>query len=122
MGLNSYHIVGADVTQHSNFTFLLYGLPDGKLEATFDADTLGQPPIGAASAVATKYWACVESEALAVFGAGWQAESQIEIEAAARIVPRLRRVLVVECSPVRRNRIVVKMRRHISLLIEAADS
>src|SRR3712207_6749500 len=91
MGLNSYHIVGADVTQHSNFTFLLYGLPDGKLEATFDAHTLGQPPIGAASAVATKYWARVESEALAVFGAGWQAESQIEIEATYRIPPRLRR-------------------------------
>lgn len=120
MGFNSYHIVGTDVTQRSNFTFLLYGLPDGKLEATFEADTLGQPPIGAASTVATKYWARVESEVLAVFGAGWQAESQIE--AVARILRRLRRVLVVECSPVRRNRFVVKMRQHTSLLIKAADS
>ena len=52
--LNSYRIVETDVTQHPFFTFLPYGPPDGKPEATFEADALGQRRIGAASVVATK--------------------------------------------------------------------
>jgi ornithine cyclodeaminase/alanine dehydrogenase-like protein (mu-crystallin family) len=40
----------------------------------------------------------------------------------ARILPHLRRVLVVGYSPVCRDRFVAKTRRRISLLIKAADS
>ena len=78
-------IVRTDVTQGSSFTFLLYGLPNGHLDAIIEADALGQRRTGAASAVATKYLARTDSEVLAVFGAGWQAESQVET--VARVLP-----------------------------------
>lgn len=119
MGIKSYPIVRTDVTQGSSFTFLLYGLPDGQLDAIIEADALGQRRTGAASAVATKYLARTDSEVLAVFGAGWQAESQVE--AVARVLPYLRRVLVVGRSPGRRDRFIAEMRRRTGLSFEAAE-
>jgi ornithine cyclodeaminase/alanine dehydrogenase len=118
MGVKVYPIVRADVTRGSSFTFLLYGLPDGGLEAILEADTLGQRRTGAASAIATKYLARQDSETLAIFGAGWQAESQVE--AVAHVLPRLRRVLVVGRSPERRDRFIAEMRRRTGLPVEAA--
>ncbi len=119
MGVKSYPIVRTDVTQGSSFTFLLYGLPDGKLEAIFEADALGQRRTGAASAVATKCLARADSEVLAVFDAGWQAESQVE--AVAGVLPHLRWVLVVGRSPGRRERFIEKLRQRIGLPVEAAE-
>ena len=78
MGVKSYPIVRSDVTQGSSFTFLLYGLPGGGLDAILEADMLGQRRTGAESTVATRHLARPESEVLAVFGVGWQAESQVE--------------------------------------------
>lgn len=119
MGVKSYPIVRADVTQGSSFTFLLYGLPGGQLDAIIEAGALGQRRTGAASAVATKCLARTDSEVLAVFGAGWQAESQVE--AVARVLPHLRRVLVVGRSPCRRDRFIADMRRRTGLSFEAAE-
>ena len=59
------------------FMVLLYK-EDGQLVAMMEADKLGQLRTGATSAVATKYMARKESAKLGVFGAGWQAKSQIE--------------------------------------------
>jgi alanine dehydrogenase len=121
MGIKSYPIVRTDVTQGSSFTFLLYGLPNGQLDAIIEANALGQRRTGAASAVATKYLARTEvSEVLAVFGAGWQAESQVE--AVTRVLPHLQRVLVVGRSPGRRDRFIAKMRRRTGLSFEAAEA
>lgn len=118
MGVKVYPIVRTDVTQGSSFTFLLYGLPEGKLEAVIEADTLGQRRTGAASAVATRHLARPESETLAIFGAGWQAESQVE--AVVRVLPRLRRVFVVGRSVERRDRFIEKMRGNLKLPIAPA--
>lgn len=118
MGVKVYPIVRTDVTQGSSFTFLLYGLPEGKLEAVIEADTLGQRRTGAASAVATRHLARPESETLAIFGAGWQAESQVE--AVVRALPRLRRVFVVGRSVERRDRFIEKMRGNLKLPIAPA--
>lgn len=118
MGVKSYPVVRTDVTQGSSLTFVMYGLPDGKLEAIIEADTLGQRRTGAASAVATRYLARPESEVLTVFGVGWQAESQVE--AVVRSLPNLREVLVVGRSAERRDRFVTKMRERFHLTIEAA--
>ena len=115
MGIKSYPIVRTDVTQGSSFTFL----PNGHLDAIIEADALGQRRTGAASAVATKYLARTDSEVLAVFGAGWQAESQVE--AVAQVLPYLRRVLVVGRSAGRRNRYIAQMRRRTGLSFEAAE-
>ena len=119
MGVKSYPIVRSDVTQGSSFTFLLYGLPGGELDAILEADVLGQRRTGAASAVATRHLARPESEVLAVFGAGWQAESQVE--AMAQVLPNLRHVLVVGRSPERRDRFAAKMSRRLGLPVEAAE-
>jgi ornithine cyclodeaminase/alanine dehydrogenase len=118
MGVKSYPVVRTDVTQGSSLTLVLYGLPDGRLEAIVEADTLGQRRTGAASAVATKYLARPESEVLTVFGAGWQAESQVE--AVAQSLPRLRQVFVVGRSKERRDRFVEEMSERLGLAVEVA--
>lgn len=119
MGVKVYPIVRTDVTQGASFTFLLYELPGGGLNAILEAGVLGQRRTGAASAVATKYLARPDSETLTVFGAGWQAESQVE--AVAQVLPRLARVLVVGRSPERRDRFVEKMRARLSIPFETPD-
>lgn len=119
MGVKSYPIVRSDVTQSSTSTFVLYGLPEGRLEAIIEADTLGQRWTGAASAVATRHLARSESEVLTVFGAGWQAESQVA--AFAQVLPNLERILVVGRSEERRDRFVAKMKERLGIGVEAAD-
>ena len=88
MGVKSYPIVRTDVTQGSSFTFLLYGLPNGQLDAVIEADALGQRRTGAASAVATKYLARTGSEVLAVFGAGWHRLEELGPIVAGRALGR----------------------------------
>lgn len=119
MGVKIYPIVRSDITQGSSFTCLLYGLPGGRLESVLEADMLGQRRTGAASAVATRYLARPESETLTVFGAGWQAESQVE--AVAHVLPNLRRVYVVGRSPERRDAFIEEMRGRLKLPVEAAE-
>ena len=58
-----------------------------------EASALGQIRTGAASGVATRYLARPESRVMTMFGAGWQAESQLE--AVARVLPKLERVNVI---------------------------
>jgi ornithine cyclodeaminase/alanine dehydrogenase-like protein (mu-crystallin family) len=94
-----YPIVRNDVTVGSSFTVLVYGLSDGSLRGIVEANTLGQIRTGAASAVATRYLARAESRTAVLFGAGWQAESQVE--ALATVLPQLERVHVVGRDPVR---------------------
>jgi ornithine cyclodeaminase/alanine dehydrogenase-like protein (mu-crystallin family) len=119
MGLKAYPIVRTDVTQGSSFTFLMYDLPNGELEAIIDAGVLGQRRTGAASAVATKYLANRDSETLTVLGAGWQAESQVE--AVAQVLPHLSHVLVVGRSRERRNRFIEKMRPRLGIPFETPE-
>lgn len=119
MSVKVYPIVRTDVTQGASFTFVLYELPGGGLDAILEAGVLGQRRTGAASAVATKYLANRDSETLTLFGAGWQAESQVE--AVARVLPRLARVLVVGRSTERRDRFVEKMRPRLGIPVEASE-
>jgi alanine dehydrogenase len=119
-GVKAYPIVRTDVTQGSSFTFLMYSLPGGGLDAILEAGVLGQRRTGAASAVATKYLADRDSETLSVFGAGWQAESQVE--AAAQVLPRLSRVLVVGRSRERRDRFIEKMRPRLGIPLETSEA
>lgn len=119
MGVKAYPIVRTDVTQGASFTFLLYGLPGGGLEAILEAGVLGQRRTGAASAVATKYLARPDSETLTIFGTGWQAESQVE--AVAGVLPRLSHVLVVGRSRTRRDQFVEKAQRVLGVPVESAD-
>jgi alanine dehydrogenase len=70
------------------FMVMLYK-EDGQLVAMMEADKLGQLRTGAASAVATKYMARENSSCLGVFGAGWQAQSQIEAICSIRPIKKV---------------------------------
>ena len=120
MGVKVYPVVRTDVTQGSSFMVLMYNLPGGGLDAILEAGVLGQRRTGAASAVATKYLANRDSETLTVFGAGWQAESQVE--AVAQVLPRLSRVLVVGRSRDRLDKFVEKMRPRLGIPIETSEA
>lgn len=99
MGSKTYPIVRTDVTQFATSTLVLFGLPAGELQLVAEADVLGQIRTGAASAVATSALARPDSVTLTVFGAGWQAYSQVL--AVAHVLPELERVLVVGRTPER---------------------
>jgi alanine dehydrogenase len=107
-----YPIVRHDVTVGSSFTVLIYGLSDGSLRGIVEANTLGQIRTGAASAIATRYLARAESRLAVLFGAGWQAASQVEALAAA--LPQLQRVYVVGRDQNRVQRFCVTLSERVS--------
>jgi ornithine cyclodeaminase len=85
MGYKAY------TTSRSGARFLvhLFDAADGRPLAVIEADTLGMMRTGAAGGVAARALARPESSVVGVFGAGWQARSQIE--ALCRVLP-IRRV------------------------------
>lgn len=87
MGLKAY----ASTRGRTRFLSLLYDAPSGELLAVMEADRLGQMRTGATSAVATKYLARVESGAVGIIGAGWQARSQLTA------VSKVRPIALVKC-------------------------
>jgi ornithine cyclodeaminase/alanine dehydrogenase-like protein (mu-crystallin family) len=74
----------------ARFLVLLYESNSGDLLAMIEADRLGQMRTGAASGVATKYLARESADTVGIFGAGWQAESQLMAVCAARQIKSIR--------------------------------
>jgi alanine dehydrogenase len=74
----------------ARFLVLLYDAESGDMLAMIEADRLGQMRTGAASGVATKYLARESADALGVYGAGWQAESQVMAVCAVRQVKTIK--------------------------------
>jgi len=97
--VKAYPVVRKDVTVGSSLTLLLYRISTGALDAIVEASVLGQIRTGAASGVAAKYMARPDSRVMTLFGAGFQARSQLE--ALARVLPSLERINVVSRSPER---------------------
>lgn len=120
MGLKVYPIVRTDVTQGSAFTFLLYELPSGRLEAVIEADLLGRLRTGAASAVAASVLAPQKARTLGIFGTGWQARYQVD--ALLRAVPSLQKVLVVGRSRVRREEFASMLSGTTHRVIEVVEA
>jgi alanine dehydrogenase len=79
----------ASFRPRTRFLVLLYDTSNGDLLAIIEADRLGQMRTGAATGVATKYLARPDAAVLALFGAGWQAESQAGAVAAVRPLRRI---------------------------------
>lgn len=119
MGVKTYPVTRTDVSKGSVLTVVLYACSSGDLLGVIEADLLGQRRTAAASAVATRALARPESETLAVFGAGYQAEAQVR--AVARVLPRLRCVRVVGRSPARRDAFVASLRDELGLDVRVAD-
>jgi alanine dehydrogenase len=116
-GVKCYPIVRRDVTVGSSFTMLVYRISTGALAGILEADALGQMRTGAASGVAMKHLARADSHVMTLFGAGWQAESQVE--AAARVLPELRRINVIGRSPDRTRRFCRAMQERVKAQLVA---
>lgn len=96
----------------------LYDTTNGKLAALIEANRLGQLRTGAATAVAVGYMAAQETSEMGLFGAGYQAESQLE--AVAAVLP-LKRVFVYSRDANRREAFAERMAARLNLEIEPVD-
>ncbi|GAB4445578.1 MAG: ornithine cyclodeaminase family protein [Rhodocyclaceae bacterium] len=74
----------------SRFFVHLFDAADGQPIAVIAADYLGMLRTGAAGGIAAKWLARKNARQAAVFGAGWQARSQIEALCAVRDIERVR--------------------------------
>lgn len=101
--------------------FLVYGFnaERGNLETIVEANYLGMMRTGAAGGVAAKWLAREDAKTAGVFGAGWQARSQIEALAAVR---RLERVKVWSRTPDKLAKFCEAMRAKLSLDVVPAAS
>ncbi len=101
--------------------FLVYGFSAerGNLDVVVEANRLGMMRTGAAGGVAAKWLAREDAKVAGVFGAGWQAEGQIEALAAVR---RLERVKVWSRSADKLAKFCERMRAKLSLDVVPAAS
>jgi alanine dehydrogenase len=101
------------------FYFHLFDSNTGAYLAILEADKLGQMRTGAASGVATKYLARPDAKSVALLGAGWQAESQLEAVCAVRAIEHVR---VFSRDATRRTAFAEKMRARLGVNLDAVDS
>jgi ornithine cyclodeaminase/alanine dehydrogenase-like protein (mu-crystallin family) len=107
-------------TRHgAHFTLNLYDAHTGALLALIEADLLGQLRTGIASAIATKYLARADASVMALFGAGYQAQTQL---AAICMVRPLHEVRVYSRSREHRVRFAEIMSERLGLNIVPVDT
>src|ERR1051326_8079691 len=103
----------------TRFLVLLYDISNGDLLALIEADRLGQMRTGAATGAATRYMAREDASVLALFGAGWQAESQALAVAAVRSLQQIR---VYSRTAATREEFAARVGAQIGLECVPADS
>ena len=101
------------------FLFYLFDSSSTELLAVMEADTLGQIRSGAATGLATRLLAREDADVMTMFGAGWQAESQLLAVAAVR---KLRRVWIVNRTPERALDFVDRMAPQVEAELRVAHS
>lgn len=102
-----------------DFAVLLFDSASARLLASIEANALGQIRTGAASGVATRLLAKPGARRLALFGSGFQAETQLEAVACARELEWAR---VYSRSPARRESFARRMGARLGLRVVAAGS
>lgn len=115
MGIKVYSIT----QMGARFYTMLFDSEGGELLAIVQSDKLGQLRTGAASGVATRHLAREDATTLGLYGAGWQAESQLEAVAAAK---DLERVVVYSRSEESRKEFADKMGEKLGMEIETTSS
>jgi ornithine cyclodeaminase len=82
----------AYTSSREGIRFLVYGFnaDRGNLDVVVEANYLGMMRTGAAGGVAAKWLARPEAKTMGVFGAGWQAHSQVEAVAKVRKIERVK--------------------------------
>jgi alanine dehydrogenase len=103
----------------ARFYTMLFDPESGELLSILQSDRLGQMRTGAASGVATKHLAREDATTLGLYGAGWQAESQLEAIAAVR---DLTRVIVHSRSEESRKAFAEKMSERLGMEVETTHS
>jgi ornithine cyclodeaminase/alanine dehydrogenase-like protein (mu-crystallin family) len=114
-GYKAYTIGGGK----TKFLFFLYSAQTTDLLAVMEADTLGQKRTGAATGLATRALSNPDSTEATLFGAGWQAETQLLAMDAVR---QLKRVHIVNKRPERREEFIKKMQSQVKAELVAAKS
>ncbi len=111
----------AYTSNRSGVRFLVhvFSAASGVLRVVLEADYLGMMRTGAASGVATQWLARPDAEVLGVFGAGWQAEGNIEAVAAVR---KLRLVKVFARNQERLAAFCTKMSERLGIDVVPAAS
>jgi ornithine cyclodeaminase/alanine dehydrogenase-like protein (mu-crystallin family) len=103
----------------AQFYFFLFKAETAELLSIMEADALGQIRTGAATGLATKWMSNPSASDVALFGAGWQAESQLLAMDAVR---HLNRVSIVNRKPERREAFIKKMQARVKARLVAAAS
>jgi alanine dehydrogenase len=101
------------------FYTMLFDPETGELLSILQSDKLGQMRTGAASGVATRHLAREDANTLGIYGAGWQAESQLEAVAAVR---DLERVIVYSRRQESRKAFAEKMAERLEIEVETTHS
>ncbi|WP_047863949.1 ornithine cyclodeaminase family protein [Rubrobacter aplysinae] len=114
MGLKAYSVSSSG----ARFYTMLFHPESGELLAILRSDRLGQLRTGASTGVAAKYLARDGASTLGLYGAGWQAESQLEAVAA---VKSLSRVIVYSRKEESRKEFARKLGQRIGLEVETTD-
>jgi ornithine cyclodeaminase/alanine dehydrogenase-like protein (mu-crystallin family) len=115
LGLKAYTVARAG----ARFYTMLFDPDSGELLSIMQSDKLGQMRTGAASGVATKHLAPEDANTLGIYGAGWQAESQLEALAA---VKKLSRVIVYSRTEESRKAFAEKMSERLGMEIETTHA
>jgi alanine dehydrogenase len=101
------------------FLVHLFDAATGRLLAVIEADFLGMMRTGAAGGIAAKHLARENARTVGMFGAGWQAQSQIE--ALCRVRP-IQRVKVYSRNESKRAGFSVEMSRRLGIDVQPAGS
>jgi alanine dehydrogenase len=115
LGLKAYSVSRSG----ARFYTLLFDPEGGELLSILQSDKLGQMRTGAASGVATKHLAREDASTLGLYGAGWQAESQLEAIAAVR---DLERVIVYSRREEKRKQFAEKMGERLGMEVETTHA
>jgi ornithine cyclodeaminase/alanine dehydrogenase len=115
MGLKVYSVARSG----ARFYTMLFDPEGGELLSILQSDKLGQMRTGATSGVATKHLAREDATTLGIYGAGWQAESQLEAITAVR---DLERIIVYSQREESRKDFAEKMGERLGMEIETTPS
>jgi ornithine cyclodeaminase/alanine dehydrogenase-like protein (mu-crystallin family) len=115
LGLKAYSVARTG----ARFYTMLFDPETGELLSIIQSDKLGQMRTGAASGIATKHLAREDADSLGLYGAGWQAESQLE---AIATVKKLSRVIVYSRTEESRKAFAEKMSERLEMEIETTHA
>jgi alanine dehydrogenase len=115
MGYKAYTVSKAG----ARFLVHLFDAASGRLLAVIEADFLGMMRTGAAGGLAARLLAREDAATVGIFGAGWQAQSQIEALCGVR---RIRRVKVYSRDAERRRVAATDFSRRFGVEAIPADS